>query len=61
VPAARQNRRRRPLLILGPVLLVAGALALCLMTGRYVEEDAYVYAVSASISAQISGQVIGIA
>jgi membrane fusion protein (multidrug efflux system) len=61
VPAARKNRWRRPLLILGPVLLVAGALALYLMSGRYVsEEDAYVQAVSASISAQISGQVIGI-
>lgn len=51
-----------PLLILGLVLLVGGALALYLMTGRYVsEEDAYVQAVSASISAQISSQVIGIA
>jgi membrane fusion protein (multidrug efflux system) len=61
-PAPLRSRWRRPLLALGPVALVAGALALYLMTGRYVsEEDAYVQAVSASISAQISGQVIGIA
>jgi multidrug efflux pump subunit AcrA (membrane-fusion protein) len=62
VPAARRNRWSRPLLILGLVLLVGGALALYLTTGRYVsEEDAYVQVVSASISAQISSQVIGIA
>ena len=61
-PAPWRSRWRRPLLTLGPVALVVGALALYLMTGRYVsEEDAYVQAVSASVSAQISGQVIGIA
>lgn len=61
-PAPSRIRWRRTLLALGPVALVAGSLALYLMTGRYVsEEDAYVQAVSASISAQISGQVIGIA
>ncbi|MCS3928957.1 hypothetical protein M2175_003988 [Bradyrhizobium elkanii] len=62
VRAARRNRWRRPLLIPGPLLLVASALAPYLMTGRYVsEEDAYVQAVSASISPQISDRVIGIA
>ena len=60
-PAPWRSRWRRPLLALGPVALAAGALGLYLMTGRYVsEEDAYVQAVSASISPQISGQVIGI-
>jgi membrane fusion protein (multidrug efflux system) len=40
-PAAPPNRWRRPLLILGPVALIVGALVLYLATGRYVtEEDA---------------------
>lgn len=61
-PSPWRSRWRRPLLTLGPVALVVGALALYLMTGRSVsEEDAYVQAVSASVSAQISGQVTGIA
>lgn len=60
-PSPWRSRWRRPLLTIGPVALVVGALALYLMTGRYVsEEDAYVQAVSASVSAQISGQVIRI-
>jgi membrane fusion protein (multidrug efflux system) len=60
-PPPSRSRWRRPLLALGPVALVVGALALYLMTGRYVsEEDAYVQAVSASVSPQISGQVMGI-
>src|ERR1700731_5386919 len=47
---------RRPLLILGPVALVVGALILYLATGRYVtEEDAYVQAVNVSISPQVAG------
>jgi membrane fusion protein (multidrug efflux system) len=50
------------LLILGPLALVLGGLGrLYLATGRYVtEEDAYVQAVSASISPQVSGQVVAI-
>jgi len=41
-PAASPGRWRRPLLIMGPVTLVIGALGLYLATGRYVsEEDAY--------------------
>src|SRR3984893_5373355 len=53
---------RRPLLILGPVALVVGALVLYLATGRYVtEEDAYVQAVNVSISPQVAGQVLAIA
>lgn len=37
-----QSRWRRPLLIVGPVALIVGALGLYLTTGRYVtEEDAY--------------------
>jgi membrane fusion protein (multidrug efflux system) len=60
--AAPRSRWRRPLLILGPVVLVVGALALYLATGRYVtEEDAYVQAVNVSISPQVAGQVITIA
>src|SRR3979409_1914700 len=61
-PASQPSRWRRPLLIMGPVVLAVGALALYLMTGRYVsEEDAYVQAVSVSISPQVSGQVVSIA
>jgi membrane fusion protein, multidrug efflux system len=57
-----QKSWRRPLLILGPVALVVGALVLYLATGRYVtEEDAYVQAVNASISSQVAGQVLTIA
>ena len=60
-PAA-PNRWRRPLLILGPVALIVGALVLYLTTGRYVtEEDAYVQAVNVSISPQVAGQVVTIA
>jgi membrane fusion protein (multidrug efflux system) len=56
------SRWRRPLLILGPLALVVGGLGLYLATGRYVtEEDAYVQAVNASISPQVSGQVMAIA
>jgi membrane fusion protein (multidrug efflux system) len=58
---APQRRWRRPLLILGPLALVLGGLGLYLATGRYVtEEDAYIQAVSASISPQVSGQVVAI-
>jgi membrane fusion protein (multidrug efflux system) len=61
-PAASPNRWRRPLLILGPVALIVGALVLYLATGRYVtEEDAYVQAVNVSISPQVAGQVVTIA
>jgi membrane fusion protein (multidrug efflux system) len=57
-----QKRWRRPLLLLGPLALVLGGLGLYLATGRYVtEEDAYIQAVSASISPQVSGQVVAIA
>src|SRR6202023_2821064 len=60
-PAPRKSWRR-PLLILGPVALVVGALVLYLATGRYVtEEDAYVRAVNVSISPQVAGQVVAIA
>ena len=58
---APQKSWRRPLLILGPVALVVGALVLYLTTGRYVtEEDAYVQAVNVSISPQVAGQVLTI-
>src|ERR1700738_5135135 len=61
-PAAPPNRWRRPLLILGPVALIVGALVLYLATGRYVtEEDVYVQAVNVSISPQVAGQVVTIA
>src|ERR1700737_3284339 len=61
-PAAPPNRWRRPLLILGPVALIVGALVLYLATGRYVtEEDAYVQVVNVSISPQVAGQVATIA
>jgi membrane fusion protein (multidrug efflux system) len=57
-----QKSWRWPLLILGPVALVVGALVLYLATGRYVtEEDAYVQAVNVSISPQVAGQVATIA
>src|SRR5258707_2637361 len=57
-----QKSWRRPLLILGPVALVVGALVLYLATGRYVtEEDAYVQVVNVSISPQVAGQVLTIA
>src|SRR6201999_2954229 len=57
-----QKSWRRPLLILGPVALVVGALVLYLATGRYVaEEDAYVQAVNVSISPQVAGQVVAVA
>jgi len=60
--AAPQSRWRRPLLMLGPVALVVGALGLYLATGRYVtEEDAYVQVVNVSISPQVAGQVVTIA
>src|SRR5258708_2070048 len=60
--ATPPNRWRRPLLILGPLALVVGALGLYLVTGRYVsEEDAYVQAVNVSISPQVAGQVVTIA
>jgi membrane fusion protein (multidrug efflux system) len=58
---APQKSWRRPLLILGPVAVVVGALVLYLTTGRYVtEEDAYVQAVNVSISPQVAGQVLTI-
>jgi membrane fusion protein, multidrug efflux system len=61
-PVPPLNRWRRPLLILGPVALIVGALVLYLATGRYVtEEDAYVQAVNVSISPQVAGQVVTIA
>jgi membrane fusion protein (multidrug efflux system) len=61
-PSASRSRWRRPLLIMGPVALIVGALALYLATGRYVtEEDSYVQAVSVSISPQVAGQVVAIA
>src|ERR1700736_2394436 len=61
-PATPPSRWRRPLLILGPVALVVGALGVYLATGRYVsEEDAYVQAVNVSISPQVAGQVTAIA
>jgi membrane fusion protein, multidrug efflux system len=57
-----QKSWRRPLMILGPVAVVVGALVLYLATGRYVtEEDAYVQAVNVSISPQTAGQVLTIA
>src|ERR1700704_4866340 len=60
--AAPQSRWRRPLLMLGLVALVVGALGLYLATGRYVtEEDAYVQVVNVSISPQVAGQVVSIA
>src|ERR1700687_552917 len=60
--AAPRSRWRRPLLILGPVALVVGALIFYFATGRYVtEEDAYVQAVNVSISPQVAGQVVAIA
>jgi membrane fusion protein (multidrug efflux system) len=59
---AQQKSWRRPLLILGPVVLVVGALILYLATGRYVtEEDSYVQAVNVSISPQVAGQIVAIA
>jgi membrane fusion protein (multidrug efflux system) len=61
-PGALPSRWRRPLLIAGPVALIAGALGLYLATGRYVtEEDSYVQAVNVSISPQVAGQVVAIA
>src|ERR1700675_241508 len=46
---APQKSWRRPLLILGPVAVVVGALVLYRAPGRYVtEEDAYVQAVNVS-------------
>ncbi|WP_092118136.1 hypothetical protein [Bradyrhizobium erythrophlei] len=61
-PAAPSNRWRRPLLIIGPVALMVGALVLYLATGHCVtEEDAYVQAVNVSISPQVAGQVVTIA
>jgi membrane fusion protein (multidrug efflux system) len=61
-PATPPDRWRRLLLILGPLVLVLGALGLYLVTGRYVsEEDAYVQAVNVSISPQVAGQVVTIA
>src|ERR1700682_4025939 len=60
--AAPRSRWRRPLLILGPVALVVGALVSYFATGRYVtEEDAYVQAVNVSISPQVAGQVADVA
>jgi predicted DCC family thiol-disulfide oxidoreductase YuxK len=59
---APQKSWRLPLLILGPVAVVVGALVIYLATGRYVtEEDAYVQAVNVSISPQVAGQVLAIA
>jgi membrane fusion protein (multidrug efflux system) len=59
---AARSRWRRPLLILGPVALVVGALVFYFATGRYVtEEDAYVQAVNVSISPQVAGQVVDVA
>jgi membrane fusion protein (multidrug efflux system) len=61
-PSDSRSRWRRPLLIMGPVALIVGALALYLATGRYVtEEDAYVQAVSVSIGPQVAGQIVAVA
>ena len=59
-PASPPSRWRRPLLILGPVALIVGALVLYLATGRYVTEED-VQAVNVSISPQVAGQVLAIA
>ena len=59
--AAPRNRWRRPLLILGPVALIVGGLAVYLASGRYVtEEDAYVQTVNVSVSPQVAGQISAI-
>ena len=56
--AAPGSGWRRPLLILGPVALVVGALVFYF---GVTEEDAYVQAVNVSISPQVAGQVVAIA
>lgn len=49
---------RRTLLILGPLVVAAAALAFYLSGGRYVsEENAYVQAATVSISPQVTGAV----
>ncbi|KAA2236569.1 HlyD family secretion protein [Salinarimonas soli] len=62
-PAAKPRRRLgRILLVLGPLVLVAGALWLYLSGGRYVsEEDSYVQIANVAVNAQVAGQVVRVA
>jgi membrane fusion protein (multidrug efflux system) len=61
-PTPLHERWRRPLLILGVVVVAAGTLYFWLTGGRYMStEDAYVQAARTSISSNVSGKVVAIA
>lgn len=61
-PYTRRPRRRRLLLIAGPLAVALGALLLWFNTGRYAgTEDAYVKADKVTISAQVAGPIAAVA
>ena len=61
-PPPKRRRLRRLLLIAGPIVVLAGALALYLSGGRFVsEEDSYIGAANVAVNAQVVGQVVRVA
>jgi len=61
-PAARRQRLRRLLLVLGPALAVVVGLYVWLAGGRYVATDnAYVKAENVAVSARVSGPITAVA
>jgi membrane fusion protein (multidrug efflux system) len=63
-PAPRPRRRllRSTLLVLGPLVVIVGAIYVYLTTGRYVSTDnAYVKSDVGIVSAQISGPIVEVA
>jgi membrane fusion protein (multidrug efflux system) len=56
-----RQRLRLPLMLLGPIVVLLGALWWYLTTGRYVStDDAYIQAARTSISTDVSGRVIAV-
>ena len=56
-----RQRLRMPLMVVGPAVVVIGALWWYLTSGRYVEtDDAYIQAARTVISADVSGRILSI-
>jgi len=61
-PRPRQRLVRRTLLVLGPLVVIVGAIYVYLTTGRFVSTDnAYVKSDVGIVSAQISGPIVEVA
>jgi membrane fusion protein (multidrug efflux system) len=60
-PATLREKLRLPLMALGVVVVIAGALYFWITGGRYMStDDAYVQAARATISSNVAGQVVEI-